>query len=70
MSSVLQHPTMPENTTGRTITRRYTVEITAEVAPGNEPTPEQIRDFFNAFFSEGFKDVWCAATCDQVKRKP
>ncbi len=70
MSSILQHPTMPENTTGSTITKRYLVEITAEVAPGEEPTPEQVRDFFNAFFSEGFKGVWRAATCERVKAKP
>lgn len=69
MSSMLQHPTMPENTVGATITKRYVVEIAAEVAPGEEPTVEQIRDFFNAFFSEGFKDVWRAATCDRVTEK-
>jgi hypothetical protein len=70
MSSVLQNPTMPENTVGHTITKRYVVEITAEITPGEEPTPEQIRDFFNAFFSEGFKDVWRAATCERVSAKP
>jgi hypothetical protein len=60
---------MPENTVGKTITKRYVIEITAEIAPGEEPTAEQIRDFFNAFFSEGFKDVWRAATCDSVTPK-
>jgi hypothetical protein len=70
MSSILSHPTMPENCVGSTIEKRYVVEITAQIAPGEEPTPEDIRDFFNAFFSEGFRNVWRAATCDSVKSIP
>jgi hypothetical protein len=59
--------TMPEDTSGETRTRRYSVEITAYYVPGEEPTEDQIQDFFNAFFSEGFKLIWRAATCDDVK---
>jgi hypothetical protein len=70
MSSVLSHPTMPEDCEGATLEKRYRIDITAQIVPGEEPTPEQIRDFFNAFFSEGFQNVWRAATCDQVSAVP
>jgi hypothetical protein len=70
MASLLSNPVMPEETDGPTVTKRYVIEVTAHVKPGEEPTPEQVRDFFNAFFSEGFKQVWRAATCDKVESLP
>jgi len=70
MFTRLPESTQPEDTRGSIRKKRYSVEITVLFSPDEEPTEQQIQDFFNAFFSEGFKLIWRAATCDNVKELP